>query len=217
MKTQALGNLRKENKQTRKPEHQLVWACFLLGLWGQEETRTSLKSFSTTDVAATTEKKAVGWVCCKYNSRWSGGLWVWADTSPYKSRARVCRPVHGSTPPPPGNQKPEEGPRERKHLYTESGGWTPKTSRLPGRAEKGRNTLQQNPPDLTKGNSLFRLQVLLDSQISKLSATATTGNRATLKHSEEWDPTMRRFRNRNGLSDPLLDGPVGTCTCGAWG
>lgn len=63
--------------------------------------------------------------------------------------ARVCEPVSRSAPPPPGNRKPGEGPRECKHLHTEWGGWT-WTSRLLGRAEKGRNTLKQNPPDFTE-------------------------------------------------------------------
>lgn len=63
-----------------------MWACFILGLWGQEKTRTSLKALGSTDVAASPEKKAVGWGCCKYNSRRSGGLWLWADTSPCQSR-----------------------------------------------------------------------------------------------------------------------------------
>lgn len=137
-------------KQTRKPELQLVWACFIVGLGGQEKTRTSLKSFSTTDVAATTEEKAVGWVCWKYNSRRRGGLWVWADTSPYQSGHVSVSLGAGALLLPQGTGNLGRGPRECKHLHPEWGGRTPTTSRLPGRAEKRRNTLQQKPPDVAK-------------------------------------------------------------------
>lgn len=112
MKTQALGDLRKE-KKTRKLELQLLWACFLLGLWGQQKTRTSLKSFNTTDVAAITEKKAVGWLCCKHNSDRAEDCGVWADTSSYKREACLCEQ---GTAPPPGNRKPVQGPENPNTL-----------------------------------------------------------------------------------------------------
>ena len=111
MKTQALGDLRKE-KKTRKPELQLVWACFLSGLWGHRKTRTSLKIFQHHRCYSHHQEESSGWVCCKYNSGQSGGLWGVAEASSYKRDAGTHE--RGATPLP-GNQKPVQGPRESKH------------------------------------------------------------------------------------------------------
>ena len=78
-----------------------MWACFLLGLRGQRKTRTSLKIFQRHRCCCHHREERGSWVCCKYNSRQSGGLWGVADASSSKREACVREWGHDLTPREP--------------------------------------------------------------------------------------------------------------------
>lgn len=214
LKIGALGDLKKEKNiyiyinKTGKRELQLVWVCFLLGLWGQEKTRPSRKSFSTPEKKAGTGRA----VSTTQKQRRALGC---AQVPLLKKKKKAC--VCGGTTPPPGNQKPGEGPRESKHLQTggrdkQASGW--------GR-KKGRNTLEQHPPALTMSNSPPLSQTSSFFQAVRIQEIPKEGRaEQTLCHGSFREQShiqiLRRVRassekavDGNGLSDPCTMVPSG--------
>lgn len=122
-----------------------MWACFLLGLWGQQKTRTSLKIFQH-HTCCSAKKKAAGRVCHKHNSGRRGGLWDAGDTSPYKKEAHVYERGCSSTP-----RKPEtQGGTRRIQTLTSRGGrdkWAARQGSKKGKEHQGTN------PPLTQTSS----------------------------------------------------------------
>lgn len=128
--------------RTRKPELQLVWACFLLGLWGQRKTRTSLKSFNTTDVERfEDESSRLGVQHTRFRTEWEAAG-VGADTLPRRGGVRAC--VLGSGG---GRGTPETCAWARRSQTPTSRSGRDKRASGQGRKERKKH-LEQNPPAL---------------------------------------------------------------------
>lgn len=122
MKTQALEDLRKENKETIKKTRAATGVGLLhYRIRGPREDKDLPKIFQHHRCCSHHRGEAVGWVCWKYNCRRRGGLWVWADTSPYQS-GHVSVSLGARAPLlPQGTGSLGRGPRECTHLHPEGG------------------------------------------------------------------------------------------------
>lgn len=137
-----MEDLRKD--KTRILELRLLRACFLLGLWGWQKTRTSLKSFTTTDVPTTTEKKAVAWACCKYNSGMEQrAVVLWGRCLSLQKGAHVGGNGGCTTPPPGDPETSAGGPKSPEHPHATEGATSAADSRQS--RKEGKEHLRTSP------------------------------------------------------------------------